>query len=1322
MKKYTRTLCLLTMLLSTLVVQGQLIENFNASATVPSSWSAWNTFLSIKTPSHDGSRFLNIKDGSTVSYANHALVSPIIIKSVEDRCITFMVKVVNTLGTGKPYYPKIKLSSSTSTSYNLYFHWNRQIDSADGWVELKAPLWSCDGNAPSTRDGYWTDAFGLTNFTFTAFKASMAQIDTIGFPSDIPGAFVGSIHTGEEIGIDDIQLEVCKTSVSPTTISLNSGQDAHPCQYPYTIPTNVSTGSNSTYIWYKDGVPVTSETQVPVTALQVTADGDYELKVFDQNGCEEHQTINVKRSTMFVDLGPSVVSCNDDVVLENISTIPSNGPFTYQWYKDLVLIPSAQGGTADQLTISGPMPTAVLYSLDVWDVNGCKGSSDVSVIIHELDVEITGDLVKCDDDVTVVATTMSTLPNTSYSWYKTSDGPSVQVPNFVDPLQDVSTATISGPVPSPGDEYTLVVTSYDINYQCQHELKFDVTINELEVNIPDIVSCAFPYRLDPKDYISYPGNKDDLEYAWILPGGQTSNVGVQLLNQALLVTETYTLTVTDPDGLCSETVTFKATHNCDDCLEPSNGSFIYQKRVYSDDLDLMPRSSHMYQNQVYTIGEVQYDSGMFITVRDIYGNFIDGWEYHNDLGNILTKDIWVDATGIYFIGNMSDAPIAHTALDLDRHETPHIQNKKGNAILGKCDLNGNLLWIKHKRNLPISGYIDYYNAFAPTYNEQNILDGFMITGAKHKIVHNQYEYTTPIAYRVDVNGEEVFYKELDVPINCPSCLGHRELGIGLDISKSFTVGAYENAYAILVCTREFLGQPHPDTKFDGFSYILIDKSGNVYSQSLSPTYWDKTDGVAKPNKILVFEDLQTSTPKIIISGTSNSDGFMMVSDDNYTILNKHYYTNTYGFVDAKLVGNGVLLMDKQLWLEVTLTGSVQRQSPYELFNQVPHPYYHYNLCPRGHQIIITPSGDYMGIMAWENAPVQFVLDDDLNGRCADASTSLCVPTELPLVNEENTLIVSDYTREGTTNLFCANELNLLETCCMQDTHQIIAPSECQYFFDFDVVNINGVITFNGPTQVQPDATISITDEDGNPLTSGPFFNGYTFALPDGGNYTICITQTSVDGCSYTYCTCFYNGCKNTIYDNEIAFGDRWYQPPSQGYEYYKLSSNNPHPGYSYNSLETYYLPDGTPYTGWIAHYLVEGYDYTFELYDDRGCLVRVITISVYSMTLPQKPSEEKKELSEVVEISRTTVKADGFQDISVYPNPTKGWYTIDLMNLNGIGNMTISDETGSVVMERNEISFGQKLRVDFSGKASGVYFITIESSDQIFKKKIIRIN
>ena len=81
----------------------------------------------------------------------------------------------------------------------------------------------------------------------------------------------------------------------------------------------------------------------------------------------------------------------------------------------------------------------------------------------------------------------------------------------------------------------------------------------------------------------------------------------------------------------------------------------------------------------------------------------------------------------------------------------------------------------------------------------------------------------------------------------------------------------------------------------------------------------------------------------------------------------------------------------------------------------------------------------------------------------------------------------------------------------------------------------------------------------------------------------------------------------------------------------------------------------------------------------------------------------------------TNVKPLISNDISVYPNPTRGM--LNIRSTEKIQKLIISDLTGKAIMEKDGLN---SMTIDMSNLSNGIYILTIKTSTGITNRKILK--
>ena len=159
----------------------------------------------------------------------------------------------------------------------------------------------------------------------------------------------------------------------PPTISINSASNGVSCPGA-TVSFNVNainTGSNTTYQWLKNGLPISGATTSVYTSSQLQ-DGDSICCAMTTNTCGLNETINSNVITQTITnlvatispSGAQTVCSGQSIILQSDSTIG----YTYQWYAN----GSAIAGATNDNYIAN---TSGNYSLKLTNSSGCFATS-----------------------------------------------------------------------------------------------------------------------------------------------------------------------------------------------------------------------------------------------------------------------------------------------------------------------------------------------------------------------------------------------------------------------------------------------------------------------------------------------------------------------------------------------------------------------------------------------------------------------------------------------------------------------------------------------------------------------------------------------------------------------------------------------------------------------------------------------------------------------------------------------------------------------------------------------------------------------------------
>ena len=83
---------------------------------------------------------------------------------------------------------------------------------------------------------------------------------------------------------------------------------------------------------------------------------------------------------------------------------------------------------------------------------------------------------------------------------------------------------------------------------------------------------------------------------------------------------------------------------------------------------------------------------------------------------------------------------------------------------------------------------------------------------------------------------------------------------------------------------------------------------------------------------------------------------------------------------------------------------------------------------------------------------------------------------------------------------------------------------------------------------------------------------------------------------------------------------------------------------------------------------------------------------------------------------------DASADLQVFPNPSKGIFTLTSASILRGGNLEVSNMTGQIILSKNLQNVDNQLYIDIdlSSQPTGVYFIHVKNSDVYMSKKIVK--
>lgn len=753
--------------------------------------------------------------------------------------------------------------------------------------------------------------------------------------------------------------------------------------------------------------------------------------------------------------------------------------------------------------------------------------------------------------------------------------------------------------------------------------------------------------------------------------------------------------------------------DCDECLTESNGLNQYQKRYYHDSLGLTPRSSQVFDDRIYSVSEVLDEHKFLITVHDLEGNLINSWSYEHPEEHMQVKDLWVGTEGIFVLGNV----------------TPHIAHGFSsyliNGFISRFDLNGSLVFFRTEKSI-----YNTYNAFAPTFDGP-LMDGFIITGAI-------YDRASPgvgdvMIAGVNLLGDPQFMKSLKFNIPCANCLDNIEATMGYDITEIIDATNYPR-YGILVVTRDNTSTGISNGDPDGFTFINVDRNGGIAYQSLSPTIWTSTLGDAVPNRILGHFDPMIGHPEFFITGFDAvlGNGFLLATDDNYLTRLTNQYDETSFFIDAQIVNGELVIHNDRSWFRTDLNGTVINSGDRLNYDRLLNDYgftFFSTRCNRGHLMHVLDNDQGIGLDIRELGIKLYAMDNMYQTTCTDP-IAVPVPLSWTLTNTGlNEYDQITYTPAPEDVLLCPNPVPLADQCCISEQASDPKWPACDYYFSFDIDLNFTDFTITGLDNPESNAWVTISNSSGV-VVSEAYDPLKMYLMSEvGDDYTICITQTNSDNCTYTFCKCAFIGCPPTEYETRVIEDDNgyWFMPTQEpGYEYYLLTSTNPDPGYTYDSRDGYTNPDGS-IDYWIMHILLPQDNYYYKIYDINGCLLKDLTMVIRNTnTEPHKPENSTK-------VSNTTTPDQHGEEqvqfasnsqplnlnLTLVPNPNNGSFILNYSGQNvHYEQVNVLSPLGQTVLTYSHVESSHQF--DVSHLTDGVYLVEVQINGESHRLRMIK--
>ena len=364
------------------------------------------------------------------------------------------------------------------------------------------------------------------------------------------------------VAVDSITIDVNELPAMPQ-VALDNAVICDGGQVTLTVTNAVN---NAVYTWYRNGVIIPNATTSVLTESPVTVDGDATNYVYTvvatlpMSGCTSLVSANtivtvISTPVVAVSVEGNTTLCVGGSTTLHANVSPANAIYSYQWYKDNVLIPDAI--TADYTAAEIARETAYNYSVVVSANAGCNVTAYAPAITFVADpvVEATiSNNISClGGTATLTAVVNGGVANVNglndytFEWYSN-----------VDPTTSISSMpsfTTSGNEAVGSYSYWVTVTS---NYGCQTT---SVPVTYSVIADPDVtIAVAQGYPQTVCDggatmiKANVTGGYGEIAYQWYKNGNLLVGETNQTLNLASLAygeNDIYTVEVTQSGVGCA---------------------------------------------------------------------------------------------------------------------------------------------------------------------------------------------------------------------------------------------------------------------------------------------------------------------------------------------------------------------------------------------------------------------------------------------------------------------------------------------------------------------------------------------------------------------------------------------------------------------------------------------------------------------------------------------------------------------------------------------------------------------------------------------------
>ncbi len=314
---------------------------------------------------------------------------------------------------------------------------------------------------------------------------------------------------------DGLCSDTLTTTVHVDSAIADAGPDVSICEGG---SVELVASGGGTYRWSPDDGTLSDINRNNPIASPLS-DTDYIVEVTSNSGlCTDRDTVRVSISELVADAGPDFIICLEDTV-----QLQATGGVTYSWTPD--------DGSLSAINIANPLAAPMLtstYQVVVSDASGnCSDTAEVTITVEEIVADAGPDTSICGGS----SIQLQGSGGGTYLW-SPDDGS----------LDDITsanpTATLNGVV-----TYTLTVTS--TSGTCSDQDSVNIQVGDVQANAGmDDTICRgenTPLRAS-----------GGTQYTWSPNDGTLSDVNSSNPTASPLITTTYTVTVSDATGACSD--------------------------------------------------------------------------------------------------------------------------------------------------------------------------------------------------------------------------------------------------------------------------------------------------------------------------------------------------------------------------------------------------------------------------------------------------------------------------------------------------------------------------------------------------------------------------------------------------------------------------------------------------------------------------------------------------------------------------------------------------------------------------------------------------